>query len=194
MKRFVLLIVAVLMVGCSSNNSPVAPNVIYNVTGGEAVFKVELKDYPLVVDSVYIQPIISGGEATILAHCEIPFTFTRDNFLCVGFPNMGNTFWFYKDSRGDISDSVVQDLLPKCSGVLCASVADSSWIYVLKQKFEFSYSLESDKIKVNIFAIFSNTDSIGVYTPNDTTALLNQFKTVCNDSWFTFKIYMAINK
>lgn len=198
MKRFVFFIAALaFLVSCSSKSSPVAPpgDTIYNITGGEALFKVELKEYPLVVDSIRFYGTGSEWFNTFVScHYDIPFTFNRDNFLCAEFPIRSNIFL----KNNDALDSIIQNELSLLHGVMFAAILDSLWLgndlnpFTGIQIDKFYVSLDSDKLKVDLvvniptFRI-DGVDSVRTIQRND------KINTIFNDSWFTFKIYKTVN-
>jgi len=185
MKRFVLFIAALaFLVGCSSN-SPVAPgDTIYNVTGGEALFKVELKDYPLVVDSV-VGVSIYGREKSVYAHSNIPLNFDPATVLCVKFPD-GFTY---------VSDDMPVDFdygrILSIQNGLGGFVVDTSKNNVLDSiSFSTSFrpTLKNDTIEVNIIGHFNSFSSDTL----NNSIIIDHLKTVYNQSWFTFKVYTAV--
>lgn len=197
MKRFALLIVAVLMVGCSSNNSPVAPNVIYNVTGGEAVFKVELKDYPLVVDSIPMMDSIPNDPnfyflaGTVLAHIDIPVSFKIDSTFNIQY-NPTSTLFFTGDSlitQYPIFGSEIKNALIVDSVFIYSKPWWNGLVHYMPNnnffgKLSFKDSFRFD-IQMNLQLDYDSLGNIIGKSKADVTTQLNAIK---NKSWFTFKI------
>lgn len=192
MKRFVLLIVALLLFAGCSQNSPVAPgNTVYNVTGGGALFKVELKDYPLVVDSVWRDSTLNEPNATnIIAHFDIPFAFNMDTILCVNYDKQIFTVF--------TNDSIFRTFMLHTSGLENFLIVDSSFKYSvnrsiankleatldLNRSFTFSISM---CIWSNVFDLLQPSKYI------DNNVIMQQLELIRQRTWFTFEVIRSVD-
>jgi hypothetical protein len=146
------------------------------VTGGEALFKVSLKDQKVVLDSFVIN--------SIDFHYEIPFKINCNDMFFVHCPGVNDFYTFIEDSSKNIDTASVKAWLGERSGVIFAVVGDKKVVsdYIIK-----FVSFSNDTFKASV-SRYSDTLNL-----KDTTSIINRIKTEIDNSWFTFKVYTIVN-
>lgn len=190
MKRFALLIVAVLsLVGCSSNSPVAPPDVIYNVTGGEALFKVSLKDQPLVMDTIIRWNELPAG-VDFRMHYEIPCKINMDSVLFITFPKSAYMIVNNADSVG------MNHQLFMNQGVVFFGIVDTNLLNIsgsidsVLNFYEFFDAIVFENGIIKVFVHFYGNSSVN---SNDTTGIINKAKKDLENCWFTFKVYKTVN-